>query len=56
MHYKQFFIHPLNGNIRIYRLKIYLKGPKYSSPISITPLSGNVIAIISNPTAGAILT
>ena len=56
MYYKQFFTHPLNGNIRIYRFKIYLEGPKYFSPISIILLSGNIIAIMSNPTAGAILT
>ena len=56
MHYKQFFVHPLNENIRIHRLKTHLEGPKYSSPISTTPLSGNVIAMMSNLTAGAILT
>ena len=56
MHYKQFFAHPLNGNIGIYGLKMHLEGPKYSSPISTTPSSGNVITMMSNPTAGAILT
>ena len=56
MHYKQFFAYPLNRNIGTYRLKIHLKRPKCSSPISTTPSSGNVIAIISNPMADAILT
>ena len=56
MHYKQFFTHPSNGNIRTHGLKMYLEELKYFSPISTTPLSGNVIAIMSNPMAGAILT
>ena len=56
MYYKQFFTHPLNGNIRIYKLKIYLERLKCSSPISIISLSGNIITMISNPTAGVILT
>ena len=42
MHYKQFFTHPSNGNIRIHGLKIYLEGLKYSSPMSIIPLSSEV--------------
>ena len=56
MHCKQFFTHPSNRNIRIHRLKIHLKELKYSSFISITLLSGNIITIMSNPTADAILT
>ena len=51
-----FFIHPLNRNIGTHGLKIYLKKLKYSSPISIISSSGNIITIMSNPTAGAILT
>ena len=56
MHCKQFFAHPSNGNIGTHGLKTHLEGPKCSSPMSTTPSSGNVIAMMSNPMAGAILT
>ena len=51
-----FFIHPLNRNIGTHGLKIYLKKLKYSSPISITPLSRNIITMMSNLMTGVILT